>query len=408
MENNNNGTLRLPAAIHFGFGSRAALPEVVRGLGRRVFIVVDPFLAVTDFFRDVHSGLETAGLATNVYTDIRPELPVDTLTEAARAASDFGPDVILGYGGGSALDAAKLVALLLAYPAPLSTYYGENAVPGPVLPLVAVPTTAGTGSEVTPVAVISDPDRELKVGISSPFLIPSAAIVDPELSMGAPALVTAYSGIDALVHAVESYTAAPHDLDWSGTLPVFAGRNVLSAPLSLEAVRKIGSSLGTAVGNPGNRDARRDMAYGSLVAGMAFGTTGTHLSHALQYPIGALTKTPHGLGTGMMLPFVLQACAPAIPERLAHIGDALGVALGTTAERAAAAIEAVERICEEIGLPKSLREIGIDKTQLPKIAELAAGAKRLVAIAPVTADETFLHRILEAAFEGDRTQLTFS
>jgi alcohol dehydrogenase class IV len=256
------------------------------------------------------------------------------------------------------------------------------------------------------VAVISDPDRELKVGISSPYLIPAAAVVDPELTLGAPASVTAYSGIDALVHAIESYTAAPLELDWGGTLPVFAGQNALAAPLSLEAVRKIGSSLSTAVGSPGDRRARSDMAYGSLIAGMAFGTTGTHLSHALQYPIGALTKTPHGLGTGMMLPFVLQACAPAIQTQLALIGDALGVAAGTTDERAAAAIDGVERICIEIGLPKSLREIGIDRTQLPRIAQLATEVKRLVAIAPVPADEAFLHRILEAAYDGDRTQLS--
>ncbi|WP_285251176.1 iron-containing alcohol dehydrogenase [Pseudarthrobacter sp. fls2-241-R2A-168] len=399
--------MRLPGNVLFGNGASAAIAETLKEFGQRVFIVVDPFLATTDAFQEVKAAITAGGTATRVYTDIQPELPVDTLTAAARTAAEFEPDVILGYGGGSALDASKLVALLLSYPGPLSNYYGENAVPGPVLPLVAVPTTAGTGSEVTPVAVISDPERELKVGISSPHLVPSAAIVDPQLTFGAPASVTAHSGVDALVHAIESYTAAPFVHDWSKTLPVFVGRNLLSSPYSLEAVRKIGGSLVTAVTTPGDDLARADMAYGSLLAGMAFGATGTHLSHALQYPIGALTKTPHGLGTGMMLPFVLQACAPGIPSELSTIGDALGTGCSGSAEdRAAAAIDAVERICLQIGLPKSLREIGIAREDLPRIAELAASVKRLVSIAPVPADVEFLQRILEAAFEGDRNQLS--
>ena len=396
----------MPAAVHFGFGARAGLPGLVSGLGARVFVVADPFLAGTPQFASVLAGLEAAGLATCVHTEVEPELPVDSLAQSARSAAQFGPDVILGYGGGSALDAAKLISLLLAHPGPLSRYYGENAVPGPVLPLVAVPTTAGTGSEVTPVAVVADPDREVKVGISSPYLIPAAAVVDPELSLGAPASVTAYSGIDALVHAVESYTAAPLATDWAGPLPVFVGQNGLSAPLSLEAVRHIGPSLARAVSDPGDRSARAAMAYGSLVAGIAFGSTGTHLSHALQYPIGALTKTPHGLGTGMMLPFVLQACAPAVPDRLAEVGRALGTSGDSVGDGAGAAIEAVERLCAEIGLPKSLREIGIEREQLPRIAALAAGATRLVGISPAPADTGLLEHILAAAFEGDRTLLS--
>ncbi|WP_213007902.1 iron-containing alcohol dehydrogenase, partial [Paractinoplanes toevensis] len=174
------GTLRLPARVHFGYGARAQLLPVVRVHGRRVLAVVDPFLLGTRFFDETVGALTAAGLDVRVHSEITPELPVGTLDAAGAMARDVDPDVIVAIGGGSALDAAKLIALLAVYDGPLSRYYGENLVPGPVTPVVALPTTAGTGSEVTPVAVISDPGRELKVGISSPFLVPAAAIVDPE------------------------------------------------------------------------------------------------------------------------------------------------------------------------------------------------------------------------------------
>jgi alcohol dehydrogenase len=206
-----------------------------------VLAVVDPFLTRTRFLDEAVGGLTAAGLQVRVHSDITPELPVGTLDAAAAVARDYGADVIVAIGGGSALDAAKLIALLSTHDGPLSRYYGENLVPGPVVPIVAVPTTAGTGSEVTPVAVVTDPDRELKVGISSPFLVPAVAIVDPEFTLGSPATVTAFSGIDALVHAVESYTARPLDVDWSGPLPVFTGRNALIEPIALQAAGHLGT-----------------------------------------------------------------------------------------------------------------------------------------------------------------------
>src|SRR5690606_6529491 len=252
--------------------------------------------------------------------------PVDHVAAAAEAARGFAPDVVVAWGGGSALDLGKLLALLLVHPGPLADYYGEHRVPGPVLPIVAVPTTAGTGSEGTPVAVVSDPDRELKVGVSDAALIPRVAIVDPELTIGAPAPVTAYAGIDAIVHAAESFTAAPRDPVWSDPLPIFVGRNRFSSLLALDALAAMGDALPRAVRDGGDLEARERMAWGSLLAGLAFGSGGTHLSHALQYPIGALTHTPHGLGTGLLLPYVLEACAPQTADRLAAMAGALGVA----------------------------------------------------------------------------------
>ncbi|MCZ2839962.1 iron-containing alcohol dehydrogenase [Modestobacter sp. VKM Ac-2985] len=398
------GTLRLPARVHVGWGARAQLPEVVGLHGRRVLAVVDPFLVGTEVLTGIVDQLARTGMEVQVYADITPELPVDTLTAAAEVARDFGADVVLAIGGGSALDAAKVVALLSRYGGPLSRYYGENLVPGPVVPIVAVPTTAGTGSEVTPVAVVSDPDRELKVGISSPFLVPAAAVVDPELTLGAPASVTAFSGIDALVHAVESYTARELDVDWSAPQPVFTGRNALIEPIALQAAGHLGPWLPVAVREPGNRRARSEVARGALLGGIAFGSTGTHLCHALQYPIGALTKTPHGLGTGLMLPYVLDVLRrdADVAARIATLGAALeGIpAADASAERTVARVVALNA---EIGVPADLAAIGLDRDQLPHIADLALRSARLLAIAPIDPTRDLLLEVLEHALTGTRT-----
>jgi alcohol dehydrogenase len=396
------GTLRLPTRVHFGYGSRAQLSEVLRLHGRWVLAIVDPFLIETPIFRETITRLEADGFDVAVHSDISPELPTASLDAAAAFAREHAPDVILAIGGGSALDAAKLVGLLVTHGGPLSRYYGENLVPGPSLPLVAVPTTAGTGSEVTPVAVVSDPEHEMKVGISSPYLIPTAAIVDPEFTLGAPRSVTAFAGIDALVHAVESYTAARLEPSWDTTLPVFTGRNAFTESVALRAAEHLGSSLAAAVGDPGNRGAREEVAYGSLLAGVAFGATGTHLSHALQYPIGAATKTPHGLGTGLLLPYVLRACLAddEVAERIAAIGGALGSTAATTEARARDAISSIVALNRTIGVPASLQEIGITRRQLPRLAELASRSTRLIAIAPVPAPPALLLDILEHAYTG--------
>lgn len=395
------GLLRLPGQILFGSGSRESLPVLAASLGQRVFVCCDPFMAATEDFRVVRDGMVAVGLDVSVYTDIVPELPVESVQIASAASHAFGPDLIVGYGGGSAIDLAKLVALLQVHAGPLSEYYGENRIPTPVLPLIAVPTTAGTGSEVTPVAVVSDSGREFKVGVSSPYLIPRHAIVDPELTLAVPATVTAHSGIDAFVHAVESFTASAHRPAWVSKLPVFVGRNALSSLLGLEAIRLIGGNLRTAVREPQSQKARESMAYGSLLAGMAFGTAGTHLSHALQYPIGALSHTPHGLGTGLLLPYVLQACLPFAEHELAIVGEALGVAGVTEAARARAAIAEIRLLVSDVCIPRTLTEIGIAHTQLPGIAALAMTVSRLVNNAPMRVSETTMGTILTAALNGD-------
>ena len=395
------GTLRPAPRIHFGAGARHQLPDLVHVHGRRVLVVADPFLAGHPTFTDVLRTLTDAGLEVEVVDDVVPELPVATLDALADRARSHRADVVVGFGGGSALDAAKLVALLLAHGGPLHRFYGENQVPGPTVPVVALPTTAGTGSEVTPVAVVSDPERALKVGISSPFLVPVAAVVDPELTLGAPASVTAFSGVDAIVHAVESYTARSLPLDWSAVPPVFTGRNVLSDPLALEAARRLGPWLTVAVRTPTDVRARTEVALGSLLAGLAFGSTGTHLSHAIQYPLGAMTKTPHGLGTGLMLPYVLDVLRadPDVADRLVSVHVALS---GCPVEHASAEglVRHLADLNRDIGVPASLADVGLDRGELPKVAELTLASGRLVAIAPVDVTLELVTEILRRAHAG--------
>jgi len=204
------------------------------------------------------------------------------------------------------------------------------------------------------------------------------------------------------VHLAESYTAAPLEPSWDAALPVFTGRNVFSDVIALDAAGRIGRWLPVAVAEPEHREARRHLAYASLVGGMSFGATGTHLSHALQYPIGALTHTPHGLGTGLLLPYVLEAVRvdPDAAGRIADLGAALGSTAASEAGRVDDAIALTAELGRRIGLPPSLAALGLDVAELPRVAELGMASARLVSMSPLRADAGLLLEILHRAHEG--------
>jgi alcohol dehydrogenase class IV len=291
------GTSRLPANIVFGEGQRLALGEVCRPFGRRVFICTDAYLAANaDWYAPLLASLASHDLEVAAYTETEAELPYACLDQAVTAARAFGPDVIVGLGGGSCMDLAKLVSLMLKHGGSVRDYYGELKVPGPIIPVIAVPTTSGTGSEVTPVAVIEDPDRATKVGISSPYLIPVAAICDPEVTYTCPRGLTAAAGADAMTHAVEAFTAAHKPITASlGQATVFVGKNLLSDEFALIAIRLLTKSLKRSYEDGIDAEARRDVMMAALMAGIAFGTAGTAAAHALQYPVGAMTHTAAAL-----------------------------------------------------------------------------------------------------------------
>jgi alcohol dehydrogenase class IV len=400
------GLLRLPRTVLFGPGQRRAVGPIVAEIGRSVLICTDERLAGSPELAEIVAALETEGVQVRVFGETQPELPVAGITDCVSGLVGTSVEVVIGVGGGSCLDMAKVVALLLSHGGTPQDYYGENRVPGPTMPLVAIPTTAGTGSEATPVAVISDPDRAMKVGISSPYLIPQVAVCDPELTHTCPASLTAASGIDAVVHLVESFTAIRRPATGSlATERVFVGKSDFTDMAALSGLELMGRSLLTAHRSPFDAAAREDVMRASLYGGIALGTGGTAAAHALQYPIGALTHTPHGFGTGALIPYVMRFNLPARVEEFGRIADALGASVGADdpVTRAHAGIAAVDALVDGLGIPTTLTELGVREDQLPRIAEDGLTAKRLVENNPRPVDGAAMLAIARAAFEGDRS-----
>ena len=389
------GALRCPGVVLFGSGVSSALGRLVGQYGERVLVCTGPALATGPHVAHVVTTLREAGLKVSVLDAAVPELPLDVVLEAVSEARPLRPDCLVGLGGGSCLDLAKLVSLGLTTDEPFDSFYGERKVAHPVKPVIGVPTTAGTGSEVTPVAVVADPDQEMKVGISSEHLIPRAAVCDPALTLGAPPTVTAHAGIDALAHAIEAFTAKPRSTWADAEDRVFVGKNLLSDPLALAAVSRIAPHLQDAISD--SPTARKQVLEGSLCAALAFGTAGTAAAHALQYPLGTRTKTPHGLGTGVLLPYAMRFNREV---RAAELG-AIAQAMGCEEHSADAAIDAVVELGHSIGLPRSLAELGLSRDELPTLADQAIGITRLVSNNPRTLDRDGALTILEAAWYGD-------
>ncbi|MCX5512797.1 alcohol dehydrogenase [Kaistia algarum] len=396
--------LRLPREILFGKGQRHALPAVAARLGKRALICTDSRFAETGAFAEIRAALEAAGIEVLVHDRVQPDVPRDTVAVCADEARGFGPDMVIGVGGGSCLDMAKCTALLLSHGGALQDYYGEFKVPGPVLPIIAVPTTAGTGSEVTPVAVISDPDRTLKVGISSPHLIATVAICDPELTMTCPRGLTAIAGADALTHAIEAFTASRRVADPDlAQQHVFVGKSALTDHFALLAIQLLGRSLERAFHDGSDESARADVMMGALAAGCAFGTAGTAAAHAVQYPAGALTHTPHGLGVATMLPYVMNYNRFAATPEMAAIAKALGLddAGRSETEMAEAAIAEVSRLFAAIGITPTLAGLGLAADKLDWTAEQALGIGRLIKNNPRSLDLAAMRRLVQAAYDGD-------
>lgn len=402
------GTLRTPRNLVFGAGQRQALPAYAAGLGRRALLVTDARLAGDADFRQIVDALKAAGLETRVFDGTIAELPLECIAQGVEAGKTFGADLVIGIGGGSCLDAAKVVALLLAHGGKASDYYGEFKIPGPVLPLILMPTTSGTGSEVTPVAVITDPDRAVKVGIASPHIICHTAICDPELTYSCPPELTAVSGADALTHAIEAFTTIRREP--TGTIVhehVFLGKNALSDACALMAISHIASSLKRACDNGNDVEARERLMLGATAAGLAFGTAGTAAAHAVQYPVGAMTHTPHGAGVAVMMPYVMEFNRAYCEPELAEIGAAMGLEASdkSLAERAGETIDAVETLFASIGIPKTIADLGVAEAQLPQVAEQAMGSVRLIKNNPRPLDLSTMTTLVDAAFFGDRTRL---
>jgi alcohol dehydrogenase len=324
------------------------------------------------------------------------EPPSDVVYAATESAREFRPDAVLGFGGGSNMDTAKLVALLLTHGGTLDDYVGDSRVPGPVLPLICLPTTAGTGSEVSAAAVYTDVSKAMKVSCLSQHLRPRLAVVDGAFTDRCPAKVSADSGIDALTHAIEAFTACPQAefVNRPGGATVYQGKNPLADVVAREAIRLVSTHLRDAVHTPTNAIARDGMALAGTLGGLAFSNAGVALVHAMEYPVGGAVHVSHGAGNGLLLPYVMRFNLPKCEPTMAELGELL-----TGKRDAEAAITAVEKLRSDIGIPTRLRDLGVTPEMLPGFAEKAFAIKRLMRVnprMPTSADE--LLAIYQAAW----------
>ena len=389
----------------FGRGAIGQLGEIARNLGaRRLLVITDKTLVNAGLVDRVRAPLASAVVSVEVFDGGEPEPPLRAVNDAIAMAADSKPDLLLGLGGGSNMDIAKAVATVMAHGGSVKDYAGDQIVPGPIFPLVLIPTTAGTGSEVTAASVLCDTDAGSKFGILSNYLRPKFAIVDPLLTVSCPSKVTAASGIDALTHAVEAYTAIDNEAFPlpEGERTVYQGRHPLADVLAERAIELVGRHLRSAVDNGDDLEAREGMALAALLAGMAFSNVGVAAVHALEYALNQVAHTPHGIGCGLLLPYVMRFNAAARPSQMSRIAELMGEEIaGLDAEAAAdRAITAVERLKADIGIPTGMSEVGVRAEQIPGMAEAAFTVKRILRVNPRCVTQEDLESILQSALHG--------
>ncbi|MEY5100435.1 MAG: hypothetical protein RJA36_3154 [Pseudomonadota bacterium] len=359
-----------PGRVHAGVGSMAQLPELARDFfqARKVLIISDKGVAAAGLVDAPRKSLEAAGLAVTVIDSTPPEpnvADVRAIEAAARAAGAF--DLVVGIGGGSAMDVAKIMAVLLAHELDLLDLLTKKSdITARGLPTVMVPTTAGTGSEATPNSIILVPEDELKVGIVSARLMPDAVILDPLLTLTLPPAVTASTGMDALTHAIECYCSRRG--------------NPFSDLYALEAIRLIARSIRRAVANGQDVAAREDMLMGAYWGGVCIATSSTTAVHALAYPLGGKYRMPHGLSNAILLPSIMAFNQVGSEARFAAMARAFGLPVEGLDDAAAASafVEALRQLNQDLGIPSDLRSLGIQQQDLDGLVDGAAKVTRLL------------------------------
>ena len=400
------GLLRQPKTVLFGAGQRRQLPYLVNPLGTHALICTDSRMATTEEYAEIAASLTESGIAVSVYSDVEPDLPRSNVVDIQRRFGSEQVDVVIGLGGGSCLDMAKVAGLMLSLGGDIRDYFGENLVPRAGLPVITVPTTGGTGAEVTCISVVFDDEKQMKVGVASAYLEAVAAIIDPELTLSCPPGLTAATGADALSHLIESFTdraknPSADDIDQH----LYVGKNVLTDVYCLTGIELLGRSLEAVAANPSNLQARADTMLAAYCAGMAINTAGTAAAHAIQSPIGNLTHSPHGIGVGALLPYVMRFNLPARVSVFAEIGRLLGVADAAQPEldQAHAAIERVEQILSTLGVPGDLKELGLEPKDFEFVAQQAMLATRLTSNNPRVLTEDSIVALLERGYAHDRS-----
>jgi alcohol dehydrogenase class IV len=377
-------TLNVPNSIEFGSGKLATLPLHLKNQNR-IFILVDAPIRVR--INPLVSELEKAGKAVLVSTEVVPEPPLEALETLLAPVRAFAPDAIVGIGGGSAMDLAKLVAVLFDGSQKTQDIIGVGKVAGRKIRLISVSTTAGTGSEVTPIAILTDTQAKLKKGVVSPYLIPDVAIVDPDLTLSLPAAVTAATGMDAMTHCIESYT------------------NRYAHPivdnLAIDGMRLIAANLERCIRDGSDLEARTAMSLGSLYGGLCLGPVNTAAVHAMAYPLGGTFKVSHGVSNSVLLPFVMVFNLSGNLKKYADVALAVGAPKGRDdKETAFNGVMQIREISKACGIPQSLKELDIPESAIPEMAKAALLVTRLMDNNPRKVELQDAEAIYRKAYHG--------
>ena len=391
-----NFRYELPTAVEFGSGSIKSLAKHVQQLnGSKVLLVGDPGVLQAGIISKLEAPLLTANIPYVIFTEVGTEATIESVDIGLSLAKDEGCDIVVGVGGGSALDTAKAIGLMLKNEGTIRDYIGIDKVPGPGVPVIAVPTTAGTGSELTRFSVLSDKQAKAKLSVGSMYNCPSLALCDPELTVSLPSHLTASTGMDALTHALESYVN-------KATQPI-------SEALSIQAMKLIAKSLRLAVVQGENLEARCDMLLASSMAAMAFNTTRLGLAHALAIPLGAHFKIPHGVVNAILLPEVMQFNLIGNLDKFVEIARIFGENVEGVSKREAAekAVKAVRQLNKDIGITQTLSDFGVEEEHLDFIAEEAMLSAN-VQVNPVKTTKEDLKNICRAVMVSNSKEALFS
>ena len=374
----------------FGQGSAASLGEEVRLLeAKRALVVMDPQVLAAGVAQPALDSLKKAGVAYHIYDKLTREPEPAEADAAALAGKEFKAQAVVGIGGGSALDLAKAAGVLMTNPGQATDFVGLELVKTPGKPVICLPTTAGTGSEVTFTAVFTRRSDKFKGGINGRLLYPNTAILDPVLTVSCPAYITAIVGMDALTHAMEAFTSR--------------AATPMSDLNALKAIELIGENLRPAVAHGENLAAREGMLLGSYLAGLALAQAGVGAVHAMAYPLGAFYDIPHGEANATLLPYVLRFNLMACPERFATMAYALAELPEdlSTREAAEACVQEVFELSYDIGIPPNLAALEVPEAEVPEMAQKAMTVARPIANNPRKVTAQDLEGIYHTAFEGE-------
>jgi len=381
---------KMPTEIIMGRGSSKKVGEIIKRLNtNKAFIVTDKDILNLGILNGILRSLEKENINYIIFDEVETDPNTDMIESATEIAKKANCDMVIGVGGGSSIDSAKGVAGMVKNLGKVSDYFGLGKLENPALPIIAIPTTSGTGSEATYWSVLTDKETKIKKGVGSWYLMPSIAILDPFLTKSLPPRVTAFTGMDALTHAMESYVC-------KATQPI-------SEALALHSMKLIAKSLRKAVANGDDLDAREDMMMGSNIAALAFNVTRVGLAHAFAGPLAAHFHIPHGIANTIMLPHVMEFNVMAIPEKYAQIAEIFeeNIIGLSKMEAGMKSVKAIKKLIKDIGITEGLKDYGVKLKDIKILAEDAYKSAN-IAVNPRKSTVNDLIKILENAIEESK------